>query len=348
MDATFTTPPRPFDVTALFPQLAPLARTATRLHPRPGSPTVHDSSVGGPLLWPADEPWPHCDEPHDRHTDSAVLSPDDVRLLRRNRVAIAARRHLGRPASRPTPEELADAERVLQGRPWSEGPIPLLPVAQLYARDGHFPAGPDGADLLQVLWCPFNHPADPRTALFWRSAAAVTDVLDTPPEPTAIRSQSYLPEPCLLAPERITEYPHYMELDEELRQELGDPGQWHAAGWALDTSDAADLQEFYRNELAYAPGWKTGGWSTWGLSDPRPRPCPACGTEALPLLSIATTEWNHGSKSWAPEEERTNPTPLPAGYPPANFTRINIADGSTLQLHTCPADPSHPHIELAQ
>ncbi|MFV2119652.1 hypothetical protein ACE14D_14885, partial [Streptomyces sp. Act-28] len=44
---SFTTPPRPFDVTALFPRLAPLARTATRLHPRPGSPSVHDSSVGG-------------------------------------------------------------------------------------------------------------------------------------------------------------------------------------------------------------------------------------------------------------------------------------------------------------
>ncbi|MGC4987324.1 hypothetical protein ACLQ18_43275, partial [Streptomyces sp. DT193] len=48
MNAIFTTPPRPFDITALFPQLAPLARTTTRLHPRPGSPTVHDSSVGGP------------------------------------------------------------------------------------------------------------------------------------------------------------------------------------------------------------------------------------------------------------------------------------------------------------
>ncbi|MGQ4336251.1 hypothetical protein ACN6LE_007669, partial [Streptomyces hayashii] len=49
-----TTPPRPFDVTALFPRLAPLARTATRLHPRAGSPSRHDSSVGGPLMWPAD------------------------------------------------------------------------------------------------------------------------------------------------------------------------------------------------------------------------------------------------------------------------------------------------------
>ncbi|WP_374213271.1 hypothetical protein [Streptomyces sp. G1] len=57
-------PPRPYDAVELFPQLAPLARTATRLHPRPGSPTPHDSSIGGPLLWPAEEPWPHCDDPH--------------------------------------------------------------------------------------------------------------------------------------------------------------------------------------------------------------------------------------------------------------------------------------------
>ncbi|MFE0276039.1 hypothetical protein ACFWZY_28695, partial [Streptomyces sp. NPDC058992] len=48
-----TTPPRPLDVTAQFPQLAPLARTATRLHPRPGSPSPHDSSVGGGARWTA-------------------------------------------------------------------------------------------------------------------------------------------------------------------------------------------------------------------------------------------------------------------------------------------------------
>ncbi|MGW9040462.1 hypothetical protein ACWGQ4_36565, partial [Streptomyces sp. NPDC055721] len=66
MSAIFTTQPRPFDVTALFPQLAPLARTATRLHPRPGAPTVHDSSVGGPLRWAPDEAWPCSEETHDR------------------------------------------------------------------------------------------------------------------------------------------------------------------------------------------------------------------------------------------------------------------------------------------
>ncbi|MFF0001776.1 hypothetical protein [Streptomyces avermitilis] len=37
MNAIRTTPPQPLDITALFPQLTPLARTVTRLHPRPGA-----------------------------------------------------------------------------------------------------------------------------------------------------------------------------------------------------------------------------------------------------------------------------------------------------------------------
>ncbi|MGW6154368.1 hypothetical protein ACWFRM_14745 [Streptomyces sp. NPDC055144] len=61
-----TTPPRPVDVEALFPELGALRRSATRLHPRPGTPTVHDSSVGGPMLWPAGEPWPVCTIAHRR------------------------------------------------------------------------------------------------------------------------------------------------------------------------------------------------------------------------------------------------------------------------------------------
>ena len=217
----------------------------------------------------------------------------------------------------------------------------MLPVAQLYARDLPLPVSPPGADLLQVLWCPFDHPADPRTALRWRSTATVTDVLDAPPEPPVIRSQDYLPEPCLLAPEQVMEYPRLLELDKELQQQLADPSRW-------GVSCSTDPEEFYQNELSTAPGWKTGGWTGWGLSDPVPQLCPECGTEQVPLLTIAPFEWDHGSKSWAPEEERTNPTPLLRGTEPANFTLIMIARGYDLQLHACPADPSHPHIELVQ
>ncbi|WP_280429509.1 hypothetical protein [Nocardia brasiliensis] len=42
-----TTPPRPVDVEAVFPEHR---REAVRLHPRSGRPGSRDSSLGGPLL----------------------------------------------------------------------------------------------------------------------------------------------------------------------------------------------------------------------------------------------------------------------------------------------------------
>ncbi|MFI1200623.1 hypothetical protein ACH4VR_14410 [Streptomyces sp. NPDC020883] len=346
---SFTTPPRPLDVTALFPQLAPLARTATRLHPRPGSPSVHDSSVGEPLLWPADEPWPHCERPHVSRAASVVHSPDDIRLLCRGRAAAAERQLRDPQASAATPEERETARRIAAGRPWFDGPISMLPVAQLYAREVPLPGSPPEADLLQLLWCPFDHvEAHPRTALFRRSSATVTEVLDAPSEPPVIQADWYLPEPCILAPEQVTEYPNPMELSEELKDQLGDLSRWQGAGSAWDSSYDVAPQEFYLNMLSHAPGWKTGGWTRWGLTDPMPRSCSDCGSEAMSLLTIASAEWDSSSESWIPEEERTNPTSLLLGTPPANFTLIDIAGGYDLQLHVCPVSPDHPHIELVQ
>ncbi|MGW2992782.1 DUF1963 domain-containing protein [Streptomyces sp. NPDC001193] len=58
------TPAPPLDVERYFPEVAPLRRQTVRLHPRAGSPTWRESSVGGPLLWPAEEAWPACPEHH--------------------------------------------------------------------------------------------------------------------------------------------------------------------------------------------------------------------------------------------------------------------------------------------
>ncbi|MDX3458055.1 hypothetical protein PV396_39995 [Streptomyces sp. ME02-8801-2C] len=344
---SFTTPPRPIDITAVFPQLAPLARTATRLHPRPGSPTVRDSSVGGPLLWPADEPWLYCDEPHDSHAAPVVLSPDDVRLHRRIRAASAERLRLDPEAAQWTPEEKETLERIKAGRPWFDGPIPLLPVAQLYGRDSLFPR-PSGTDLLQVLWCPFDHEeyAHPRTALFWRDSATVTDVLDAPPEPPIVQLDYYLPEPCLLSPEPVTEFPHPRDLEDEVRDQLADVSRWETIDPARYTPYSTDLGELYLGTLSTAPGWKTGGWTSWDVTDPDDRPCAKCGTETVPLLTIASSEWDAISKSWIPEENPANQTPPPLGARGGNFTLLDIAGANKLQLYACRADPSHPHIAL--
>lgn len=46
----------PFEVEAVFPELAGTAREVTLLYPRAGQPGPGDSSIGGPLLWPAGKP----------------------------------------------------------------------------------------------------------------------------------------------------------------------------------------------------------------------------------------------------------------------------------------------------
>ncbi|MFH9038219.1 hypothetical protein ACH4FA_02445 [Streptomyces sp. NPDC017966] len=351
-----TTPPRPVEVTAVFPELAPLARPAIRLHPRPGSPSVGDSSVGGPLLWPAGEPWPHCEDSH-LHGDSGFReSPAEVRLARHSR----AQRHEDPYGPSFTPEEEAAlrqkaerlAERLDAGPPWpAECPVPLLPVAQLYLRDVPLLRPPGEADLLQVLWCPYDHEPDwkPATAVFWRSAASVVDVLATPPEPYEANYSGYVPEPCLLAPEAITEYPNSFDLSPESRQVVGDWSRWQAAGADVDSSYAEYPVEFYDGNLADAPGWKVGGWPPWGRTDPYRRHCTVCDAQMVPLLTIASFEWDSSTHGWVPYEDRAAyAAGRPAGLSPAQPTRVEVGSTDNMQLYVCPASPEHPHTDLIQ
>ncbi|MFF9331350.1 hypothetical protein [Streptomyces albogriseolus] len=352
-----TTPPRPVDVTAVFPELAPLARPAIRLHPRPGSPSVGESSVGGPLLWPAEEPWPHCASSH-LHVDSGFrTSPADVRLTRR----MQARRHSDHDARGTTPEEAAAmernaavlAERFAVGPPPADCPVPMLPVVQLYLRDIPLLRPPGQADLLQVLWCPYDHDPDhkPSTALFWRSAAEVVDILATPPEPYEVNWDGYLPEPCVLAPEAITDYPHSLDLSPQMQRMVEDWSRWQAAGADVDSSYADCPQEFYDTHLAHAPGWKVGGWPPWGRTDPSPRYCTVCSAQMVPLLTIASFEWDGGEgHRWAPHEDQDAATAAGhcCGQKPSQPTKVEVGSTDNMQIYVCPTSPEHPHTDLIQ
>ncbi|MFI9806421.1 DUF1963 domain-containing protein [Streptomyces sp. NPDC052301] len=55
-----TTAPSVIQPARDFPELLPHARPAVRLHPRRDRPGPRDSHIGGPLWWPAAEPWPDC------------------------------------------------------------------------------------------------------------------------------------------------------------------------------------------------------------------------------------------------------------------------------------------------
>ncbi|MFI8389007.1 hypothetical protein [Streptomyces sp. NPDC085540] len=314
MNVTFTTPQRPVEVTALFPQLAPLARPAVRLHPRAGSPSPHDSSVGGPLLWPSDEPWPYCHESHDQV------------------------------------EQLYEAYgvHVSSDIEWHPGPNPMVPVAQLYVRDIPLLRPPGQTDLLQVLWCPFEHEPDlkPPTALFWRSSAEVTDVLAAPPGPFAVEYDAYVPRPCVLAPEQITEYPNPLELSAELREQLQDWSRWRAAGSGVDSSYAPYPKSFYSSRLSLAPGWKVGGWAPWGLTDPVARFCSACDAGMVPLLTICSGEWDSSTRNWIPHEDQS--VAQQGGELEPNPPEVQVSKGNHLQLYVCPKSPEHPHTSLIQ
>ncbi|MFJ2931520.1 hypothetical protein ACIO8G_02000 [Streptomyces sp. NPDC087219] len=116
----------------------------------------------------------------------------------------------------------------------------------------------------------------------------------------------------------------------------------------MPSSDEVAPQDYYGDTLSLAPGWKAGGWTRWGLTDPMPRICSVCGTEADPLLTFATTEWDSGG-SWLPEEDRAHPPHrLSPALPPGNSTEVEVASGYDPQLHVCPTSQDQPHIELIQ
>ncbi|GGV23718.1 hypothetical protein GCM10010277_03470 [Streptomyces longisporoflavus] len=302
---TRTTPPRPLDVESLFPELAAYRGTTTRLHPQPGSPDATVSSVGGPMLWPADEPWPVCVEAHKR---GKGLRPADIHRARR----VLADAWDRAPASGPTEEErqllseLRGRHRI-PGVPETE-PLPMIGLAQLYRRDiPDLPAGPDGADLLQVFCCPFD--AHGRSGyellvhLHWRKSAEVGEVLASPPQPQVVGYEGYVPEPCVLQPEQVVTYPFAGLLPEDLCEriyaredaldeeaerreteelergelergelESGEQKEWESAG------DGADEVVRYQYDLSIPPGWRVGGFASWHTTDPSPMNCLTCAT----------------------------------------------------------------------
>jgi hypothetical protein len=233
---TRTTPPRPVDVEAIFPELGPLARTATRLHPRRGTPTAEQSSIGGPLLWPAGEAWPVCPRTHHKSY-----------------------------------------------RGDHTGESPLAPILQLYVRDlPHLPH-PEGADLLQILWCPLDEAeAFEEPLLLWRDSASIGMRRDALPALHPEADESLIPRPCTVDPEDVTDYPW-----EDAPQDLFDRFHDEAAeGWNLWA-------------LLVLLGCKVGGYPSWTQPPHWPR-CPKCARSMEHLLTLTGDE---GGRRWIPFEE---------------------------------------------
>ncbi|WP_069886946.1 hypothetical protein [Streptomyces luteocolor] len=175
------------DLRTLIPEYETLARRTTVLNPEPATPDVSESSLGGKLLWPADEPWPSCAQ--DGHW---TFGPD-----LRNRTEIVP------------------------------GEVPMVPILQLFARDVPDVDFPEGKDVLQLTWCALIHDEDedespgpvvPR--LYWRNEAEVRagGLLTDPPEAgEGEYDEDNTPTPSTLSPTPALDYPSRWDLPQPLK-----------------------------------------------------------------------------------------------------------------------------------
>ncbi|PNE16960.1 hypothetical protein B1H26_18405 [Amycolatopsis sp. BJA-103] len=293
----FTTPEKPVDVAELFPALAGLARTTVRLHPQRGVTTAYESSLGGPLLWPADEAWPVCtiDHPDDRPLRSAEGQKLERRLAELRAAVDARTTALVEPSLYREYEAVEACIREARRGEYASDPaarLPMVAVAQVYARDVPELPFPEGTDVCQVLWCPTDHEPDyaPRVDVRWRNATTVTAVA-TAPEPDREHSEDgYLPASCRITPERVVELPDWDDLpSDELREQI--------------TAWEKDREWSYGRHLSVAPGTKIGGWVAWEQNAFWPE-CDQ-GHRMDHLLTAATSECGYDAwQAWMPLETR--------------------------------------------
>ncbi|WP_412735979.1 hypothetical protein [Krasilnikovia sp. MM14-A1259] len=328
---TRTSPVPPLDIPALFPGISAFAKTATRLHPRPGEPGISDSHVGGMLLWPTAEPWPTCQQPHVVATKNPI--PRELAQQLRRNMSPAVMAQLAATTPGFSGMEINDDGAFIHGSTTVTQPTPLVPVAQLRATDIPDLHCPTGTDMLQVLWCPNNHSDSddfgPAIQIRWRAADTVADALPAAP-PAEAHQEEYLPRRCVLHPEQIVEYPWWQELPNELGRQVDE----------FDDSRSYGEDSYY--SVSQAPGWKVAGYTNWAISDLKPMNCTECGTSMDLLLTIDSTE-SMGT-AWLPVEDshlqpdRTDPAWMAAHEP----TGISVGRHSQLRIFVCPTCPGTP------
>jgi hypothetical protein len=284
------------------------------LHPSRGVATVRESSMGGPLLWPADEPWPVCTVDH---WDPRPLTSAEGQESERRKLDLHARMRAAPGAEvAPLYDEFQAVEaliRELRRVEYAHDPaasLPMVPIAQLYARDVPELPFPEGTDVCQVLWCPTDHEPEysPRPRIRWRDAATVTEVAAAPDPDGEFSEFGYLPSPCRVAPERVVEFPDWQDLpSDDLRERI--------------TAWQQGQEWMYGPHLSTAPGTKIGGWVSWIQGAVQPE-CDR-GHRMDHLLTVASGEFGNQSwKTWMPVE-------IQARTAMDQQVRFRLADGST-------------------
>ncbi|MFF7725355.1 hypothetical protein [Streptomyces sp. NPDC008001] len=264
-----------------------------------------------------------------------LTTPADIRTLRETfRQAESRPRSPGEDLL--TEQETEDVNRIRAGYApelLPEGPLPLIPLVQLYARDVPGLPCPEGTDMLQVLWTPFDEieGCSGAVQLRWRLSSEVREVLAAPPEPAYVDMSDHVPTPCVLHPEQVREFPPVHLLTEEQAHRLD--------AWTKERP-AAYQQVDYEGDLSVAPGWKLGGWPAHFTyrkpAGSKELQCGECGGPVDALLTVDSAEWDGRSRSWCPVED-VDGDPCPTKTP----TVVTVGRGFALQIYTCVSTSSH-------
>ncbi|WP_199919174.1 hypothetical protein [Streptomyces sp. NRRL S-1824] len=203
------------------------------------------------------------------------------------------------------------------------------------------PPGPDGCDLLQVLWCPFEAHGPSRYGLAphvrWRRSDQVPMPLDAPPRPTLVGFQGSVAEPCVLHPEQVVHYPYAGSLPTRLWKRID---AWEEAQERKAEKDGLDDELVtYHHDLSIPQGCRVGGFPSWHTTDPYPMNCEACAAPMVLLLTVDSREWDGANGSWMPTEEWDVAGYLRDRCP----TKLTIGRDGLLNIFACPTEPGHPH-----
>lgn len=293
---------------ALFYWL-PQARLVSFLHPDAEGMAIGPKGLGTGLL----SGNPAMAMPTTRTTRKPVANVLDVVPELANRAMTAIRLHPRRgevpgpadskiggtflwPAEEPWPtckDTCPYAEH-----PESSTPFPVL---QLNARDfpeiEFFP----GTDLLQVLWCVYSHDAPIFAAkpfCYWRNSHDLkAQAVKQMPLPMNEEDVRRLPKPCVLLPERITEFPPLegVVLRREEYEKLSSCGLKVGRG----ADDQHDFARHYELELSASPCNKVGGYPCWIQSDETP----ICDGGHRMALLLQLSDGDCTGPRWLPEED---------------------------------------------
>lgn len=176
-----TPEPAAKDLLTLIPEYAGLVRETILLNPGPGEPDVRESSLGGELLWPADEPWPYCAQ-EDHWTYGSAPGSEIV------------------PGAVPM--------------------VPILQLFARDVPGLEFPEGKDLLQLAWCALIHEQDPGPVMPRLYWRNESEVVAgglLSEIPGVSDGEYDEDNMPEPSTLSPTAAEDYPSRHDLPAEMR-----------------------------------------------------------------------------------------------------------------------------------